>query len=116
MSALFTKSRAYVEKLGHPWFILSAQYGLVHPETVVAPYERTLNTMNVRERRVWARRVLDQLEPHLDGVRSVTFLAGQRYRQDLEPGLRERGIDVTVPMEGLRIGEQLNWLTRQLGS
>ena len=58
--------------------------------------------------------MLTQLGPHLDGVGSVVFLAGQRYREFLEPSLRSRGLVVSVPMEGLRIGEQLRWLTKML--
>ena len=66
-----------------------------------------LYTMPVADRRRWASRVLTQLEPHLNGIRSVTFLAGRRYREFLEPSLRSRGLVVSIPMEGLRIGEQL---------
>ena len=112
-SSLFTKSRAYVEKTGRPWFILSAKYGLVHPETVICPYEQTLTNMRINARLAWARQVLSQLEPHLDGVRSVVFLAGKRYRELLKPDLRARDIDVSVPMRGLPIGKQLGWLTEK---
>ena len=116
VSPLFVKARAYVEKMGQPWFILSAQFGLVDPETVIPPYELTLNAMGVAARRAWASKVLGQLEPLLVDVQSLVFLAGQRYREHLAPALRERAIAVTVPMEGLRIGEQLSWLDRQLRS
>ena len=36
-SDLFRKERAVVEAEGWPWFILSAQYGLVHPGTEIEP-------------------------------------------------------------------------------
>ena len=64
-SPLFRKARAYVERTGLPWFVLSAKYGLVHPDDVIAPYDLTLNTMGVSDRRRWAGRILTQLEPHL---------------------------------------------------
>ena len=113
-SDLFNKARAYVAKMGQPWFVLSAKYGLVHPDEVIAPYDLTLNTMSVANRRQWASRVLTQLGPHLDGIGTVVFLAGQHYREFLEPSLRSRGLVVSVPMEGLRIGEQLSWLKAEL--
>ncbi len=81
---------------------------------MIAPYDLTLSTMPVADRRRWASRVLTQLEPHLSGIGSVMFLAGRRYREFLEPSLRSRGLLVSIPMEGLRIGEQLRWLTREL--
>ena len=116
VSPLFRKARAYVEKTSQRWYILSAKYGLVHPETVIAPYEQTLNNMGSSERRAWSLGVLGQLEPHLVGVRSIVFLAGERYRQYLEPALRQKDIEVSAPMKRLPIGKQLNWLDSQLGS
>ena len=110
----FRKARACVEKTGCPWRILSAQYGLVHPEEEIRPYEKTLSTMRVEERRAWAERVLAGLGPCLDGIDAVVFLAGQRYREYLEPALRERGLVVRVPMSGLRQGQQLAWLNAHL--
>ena len=113
-STWFIKARGYADRTGQPWFVLSAKHGLVHPDDVIAPYDLTLNNMPVTDRRAWARSALAQLSPHLDNVGSVTFLAGLRYREFLEPSLMSRGLNVSVPMEGLRIGEQLGWLTRQL--
>ena len=88
------------------------KYGLVHPDKKIAPYDKTLNTMGADERRAWAAKVLKALTPCLAGVKSVVFFAGTKYREFLVPELRRRGIVVHVPMEGLRIGEQLAWLTR----
>ena len=114
VSNLFCKVRAYVELMGQPWFILSAQYGLVHPNTVIEPYDCTLNEMRMASRRRWASEVLLQLAPQLEAVASVTFFAGQRYREFLEQPLRTRGLTVEVPMRGLKIGEQLRWLNQGL--
>ena len=103
-----------MDSTGYPWFVLSAKHGLVHPDEVIEPYDLTLSTMLVVDRRTWAKRVLTELEPHLDGVETVVFLAGQRYREFPKASLRSRGLSVSVPMEGLRIGEQLKWLTKML--
>jgi hypothetical protein len=61
ISDWFQKARAYVEKQGDPWFILSAKHGLVRPDQVLQPYELTLNNMAAKERRAWAQRVLEAL-------------------------------------------------------
>ncbi len=113
-SPWFSKARAYADRRGEPWFVLSAKYGLVHPDESIAPYDVTLNTIPVADRRRWASGVLTQLETHLKGIGSVTFLAGQRYREFLEPSLRDRGLLVCVPMQGLRFLEQLSWLNGEL--
>ena len=115
ISDWFRKARACVERKGGAWRILSAKYGLVHPDDVIRPYEKTLNTMRVAERRVWAQDVLNALEPSLADADTVVFFAGERYREFLEPWLTNRGIRLDVPMRGLSQGRQLAWLGACLG-
>lgn len=109
-SRWFKSARRYAEKKGCPWYVLSAKHGIVHPDCWIAPYDQTLNKMSAANRRQWADRVLAQLEPHLEEVDSVVFLAGKRYREFLDVPLQSRGLATCGPMEGLRIGEQLRWL------
>ncbi len=110
VSELFRKARRHVEASGCPWFVLSAEHGLVEPGQVIAPYERTLNSMGIADRRVWAVRVAAQLAETIPNLSRVVFLAGERYREFLARVLSEREVAVSVPMQGLRIGEQLRWL------
>lgn len=114
ISDWFRKARAYVERTGQPWFILSAKHGLLHPDTVIDPYDKTLRTMPIDQRRAWAQRVLPDIENSIGGVESVVLLTSRRYREFLESALRERGLAVETPLKGLRIGEQLSWFKRQL--
>jgi hypothetical protein len=109
ISDWFVKARAHVEATGSPWFILSAEFGLVDPDAVIAPYERTLNRMHVAERREWARRVLEHLVPKLVAVERVVLFAGERYRELLLPALTASRVAVDLPLQGLGIGEQLRW-------
>lgn len=108
-SEWFRRARAYVEASGAPWFILSAKHGLVSPDEMLEPYEETLNTMSVRDRRAWAERVQRQMDQRLPHVDRIVVLAGQRYREFLMDYLRRRTPTIEVPLEGLRIGEQLHW-------
>jgi len=110
VSDWFVKARRYAEASGCRWFILSAEYSLVTPDRVIAPYERTLNTMPVTERRAWAGGVFKQLAAAVPELSHVVFLAPERYREFLAGHLTGRGVAVSLPMEGLRIGEQLSWL------
>lgn len=107
VSDWFHKARAVIEAAGWSWYILSAKYGLVDPDTVIEPYEKTLNAMRKNERIDWSRKVTCALEPRLVDVHSVAIFAGRKYRELLAPALRKRGITVHIPMEGLRSGEQL---------
>ena len=93
--------------------MLSARYGLVEPQTVIAPYDSTLNALDVEERRKWGGRTFEALMKAEPELRRVVMFAGQRYREFLEPRLAERGISVQVPMRHLRQGEQLAWLAER---
>jgi len=112
-SALFLKSRAFVEQCCDSWFILSAKYGLVEPTDIIAPYEETLNKKSRRERDEWAIRVWDALCKRLKPNDLVMMLAGERYRESLIPLIAKHGCQVEVPMSGLAIGQQLHWLSNQ---
>lgn len=109
-SQLFRSLRGYAEATADEWYILSAEHGLLRPDQVISPYERTLNTMRKADRLAWAERVQRQLLEVLPPGAEVVFLAGERYRGDLIPFLRERGFAVAVPLEGLSFGRQLQRL------
>ena len=110
ISDWFIKARRYAESSTCPWYILSAEYGLVPPDQIIAPYERTLNTMGVMDRRSWADHVSLQISEAVPDLKQVVFLAGKRYREILIHHLSDRDVKVSIPMERLRIGEQLSWL------
>ena len=115
ISDWFRKASAYAARMADRWYILSAKYGLVAPKAVIEPYDETLNRMGVAARRAWARRVIEDLKRVLQPGDRVVILAGSRYRQDLIGPIRQMGYTVEVPMEGLKIGEQLRWLKQRVG-
>lgn len=92
-------------------FILSAKHGLLSLEEEIDRYDLTLNTMKSGEVKVWAEKVLQQMAVATDiQADHFIFLAGERYRKHLAPCLTH----VEVPMQGLPIGKQLQWLKRQI--
>ena len=115
ISDWFKKASSYADLISDQWFILSAKYGLLNPDVVINPYDETLNKMPVNQRRAWSKKVLDDLIPQLNIGAQVVFLAGMKYREFLTAPLHKRGFYVEVPMEGLRIGEQLSWLSKHSG-
>lgn len=115
-SSWFLKTRTLVEAMNWRWFILSAEHGLLEPSTEIQPYDRTLNTMSRPERIRWANQVIDQFETIQPSPTKITVFAGSRYREFIIPRLEERGVEISIPMEGLRIGEQLRWLSQKTGN
>ncbi len=113
-SDLFHKTSAYARLVGDSWYILSAKYGLLVPNQIIEPYEKTLNKMAAAERKIWASNVLESLKDIVSPGDEVVFLAGDRYRRDLIETLEEWGCKIYIPMEGLSFGRQLSWLKKEL--
>lgn len=112
VSDLFEKGRAYAESRFDEWYILSAEYCLLHPDQIIAPYERTLNKMSKDARREWADLAYASIVSKVAPGSYIAFLAGERYRENLAGKLAESGYKVRIPLEGLRIGMQLSWLKK----
>jgi len=109
-SALFLKMRAVVDRIGAPWSILSAKYGLLDPHQTIEPYDLTLKDMRAAERRAWAKRVITQMEKRLPPADCIIVLAGRNYREFLMGWLRGRARCVETPLARFGIGEQLQHL------
>ncbi len=138
---LFRKSRAYAEVIADRWYVLSAKHRLVHPDTVLEPYDMRMSDRPLWDRQHWGQYVdgslrcmaADMTVPvwneHDLGDRATislgawtmgaghvkfVLLAGVDYREHLVPHLESWGAEVDVPMEGLTFGQQKAWLGRQV--
>lgn len=111
-SQLFRKASEYAELHSDRWFILSAKHGLVHPDTVLEPYDAKLGTKTGPPIWDWATLVSGQLDLKLMHTpdAELLVLAGEQYRTFL----RYNDRPARVPMEGMGIGQQLGYLTNHL--
>jgi len=107
-SAWFKHAWNYASSLNpDKTFILSAEYGLLDTEKEIHPYEKTLNRMKIADVKKWAESVLASLVKVADlNLDDFVFLAGSRYRRFIVPKIK----NYNVPMEGLGIGKQLQYL------
>lgn len=111
-SPWFKKARALAECESSMWRILSAWYGVLDPEHKIAPYNLTLNDMTREDRARWATRIGGMLQAMLPPDVPLVVLAGKRYRACLA----DLPNPISVPMLGMGIGYQLQWLTHQLAA
>ena len=111
ISPLFKKSRAFAERYGDRWLVLSAKYGIVRPGDTIAPYNETLNGKSAEYRKAWADNTSKQLFAELSGGSGLIVLAGKAYRQYLDLSFASW---VGIPMNGLGIGQQLAWLDSRI--
>lgn len=109
-SQLFDGMKRYAQANADQYFILSAKHGLVDPTTVLEPYDMTLHTFTKGERRDWSERVVAKLALELAPGDRVIILGGVLYREHMQDWLEEAGYQCLVPMRGLEIGQQLQYL------
>jgi len=112
---LFRAARAWAEQSpGGRWFILSAHHGLVHPDTVVEPYD--VYVTKDKRHLEWAvgkigAALQGTVPAHLDRPETaVTVAAPLRYYLALS---RYSDMSVSWAFEDLtqtRMGFQLQWL------
>jgi len=108
VSPLFRAARAYMERrYGHGnWLILSARYGLVDPDRLIAPYDLNLRQLTPGQRESWGDRIAVELTDRFPAGTVLWFHAGAVYRDAIAPVVPHQ---VRFPLAGLRIGRQLAW-------
>ncbi len=108
ISDFFKKSLKFAQSLNpDKIFILSAKYGLLDLDKEIETYDKTLNKMKSSEKKEWADEVLESLRKVSDlNNDEFIFLAGRNYREYLLPHIKK----YKIPMEGLGIGKQLQYL------
>ncbi len=111
-SPLWRSRRAYAERSGHLWYILSAKHGLLEPNSRIGWYNLDLGDLPAAERRAWSQRVVDALLerfPAMEG-KVIEIHAGKDYVDfGLETGLKKAGAVVERPLLGIPIGKHLGW-------
>lgn len=106
-SQLFRGGWSYAESLkpDEVW-ILSAKYGLLHPDTYIEPYEKTLISAKDEEVKKWSIMVAEQIKKAgINRNQKAIFLCGKPYRkyiQNLFP-------DHEAPCAHLGIGKQMQF-------
>jgi hypothetical protein len=120
VSPLFRLCRRWAEQHADAWAVLSAYHGVVEPDAVLEPYDVT-----IRQRRPYGQAPLSSEEfqtwlcasvqrwrcKYVQGSQTpqLIVLAGKDYWRWLKASFT-----FSVPMDGLGIGERLQWLQEQL--
>jgi len=116
---VFRRARAYAKASGAPWFILSAEYGLLAPDQVVAPYDRSMATAPTAYREAWGPWVLARLETMAGSVRRMRIemhAVSQAASEGLRRQLLGNGATVLEPLRGLSVQDRIAWYDRLSGA
>ena len=112
-SQLFNMSKRYASRFDR-WFIISARYGLLEPQQIIAPYDMRLSAKDAPQ---WAIGVVNRLRHELQAPAEITILAGASYADPIANCIEERRrendrvwVAVRRPLAGLGIGKRLQFL------
>lgn len=83
MGLYYLKQRAFIEAFCDEWWIISAKYGLLHPDAQIEPYEVTLGDMTSFSRRAWGRTVKTQILKTIPRDRILLSTMGNNYSECL---------------------------------
>ena len=107
-SPLFKKSVEYARKKGiSQIFIISAKYGLIASDMVIAPYEETLNGKSDKHLKHWAYKVIKQADAiGIKRNEEILFLGGENYVKYLRLIYK----NAHEPLKGMPLGVRLKFL------
>jgi hypothetical protein len=114
-SPYFGRLRRYAESHGKPWFIVSAEHGLVQPQEWLTPYERYLPDTPGWYREAWGAWVVARLRllaGELDG-RTIELHLSRPYVAHVAPRLVEAGAIVEVPLADVAADQHIAWYDEQ---
>ena len=80
---LFKKSLNYCLQNYDEVYVLSAKYGLLHLEEEIEPYNVSLHSKTIRERKEWAYKVYKQIEEKIGLNNKFYLYTGKLYREYL---------------------------------
>lgn len=114
-SVYFAKMRAYAESTGVPWFILSAEHGLVAPNDWLEPYECYLAKSGLAYQQEWGRKVARQLGKAFGPLDGLIFEihAGSTYVKTVDAAVSPKGARVIDQLKALPLGQRLAWYGHQ---
>lgn len=114
---LFRLARAWAETHADRWLVISAAHGLVEPQRVLEPYDRTLAGKSfdaVSQFCFWCQADYARLLMDLGGrPQKITILAGKHYVSPLLKFTAIAHANYELPLSGLGIGDRQKWLRTQ---
>jgi hypothetical protein len=103
----FGINKAYADRFGEAWVVLSAKYGFVEPGfEITGPYNITFKKKQSGP--IATAQLREQVEDqHLDRFTTVIGLGGKAYREAIELAFAGRPPELQFPFSGLPIGKAM---------
>lgn len=107
---LTQKGIEWMKRNCQTWFILSAKFGLLHPDTVIDPYDTKITDLNKEEIARWSAKVFGQLKAAHVENKDLLCIAGKEYFQALE--VPEDNTLYNLFPSGMKMGFRMRWFNQ----
>lgn len=114
LSRRFLKARRLAERFASEWFVLSGKYGLIHPNTIVQPYDFRLGAQPERDQRKWGQKVAAAVCSVSKPCDEIVILGDDEYARCLVPELLNSKRKVFQPLLFRSRRAQHDWLDEML--
>lgn len=106
---IFKITRQCAERISNLWFIMSAKYGILSPNTIIMPYDYRLSQMSAEARFKWAEGINNALARIIPRNAYVVGLAAASYLEHIR---LPHGIVLHKPLAGLRLPHRIAAMKR----
>lgn len=108
--------RRYAEEQAVPWFIVSAEHGLVRRADWLAPHDTDLNAQTPQYRNAWGAWIVAKLDRLVGGVegKTVEIHASPTYIEPIAAELSRLHATVIVPLADVDWDDHPGWYDEQL--
>lgn len=112
-SPYFRKNRAYAERFGDDWMILSAKYGFLSPEDKIEDYNVTFKLK--KSRPISNQELKIQVSKKgLDKYSTILVLGGKEYLDAVKAAFSDTSCMIHSPFEGLSIFQRMHAIDHAL--
>lgn len=115
-SERFNLSKKIAEKYAKTWFILSAKHGLIEPDKLVTPYDRTITDFSVDEKKEFISNVINQITKLELTNKRLIFLTDPDYTDEIVNFLKNTCSDIISPFSQIKREMWINYLNQLLDS
>jgi hypothetical protein len=113
-STYFKKQRAYAERFGDSWVILSAKYGFLDPEDKIEDYNVTFKKKSTQP--ISTDKLAEQVKrKKLGSFDEIVVLGGKEYLDSTIQAFAGTGVKISAPFKGLSIGKRMSAINEIMG-
>lgn len=108
-SNLFRLSKAFCKKNKFHYIIISAKYGLIHPNQEICDYNETFDSK--KKIKEMSKIIIPGLKKLIKNYDRIVVLTGEKYIETFRPLIDNK---FSFPLKCLPIGKRMQWLKKEV--